>query len=93
MYVQWFRPLNSFDPATGMYQLLHSTQRHQARLQIISADQILQGCHLLPKFGSDNVDPAWTTANILEFPEFYLNSYVDFFIFELLQSRIANLCR
>ncbi|KII84510.1 hypothetical protein PLICRDRAFT_117586 [Plicaturopsis crispa FD-325 SS-3] len=90
VYVEWFRPLTAIDPLTGMFRIARSTRQHRPNSQIISADRVFQGCHLLPAFGPDPLHQSWTTDNILTFPDFYLNSYFDFYLFELITVAAAS---
>ncbi|KII88252.1 hypothetical protein PLICRDRAFT_111519 [Plicaturopsis crispa FD-325 SS-3] len=91
VYVHWFRPLRTLDRQTGMYRFEWSTRNRQQRAEIVSADRILQGCHVIPCLGPDPVDASWTTENVLDrCAEFYLNSYADFFIFEMVQLVLNN---
>ena len=86
-YVEWFRPFSTFDETVGMYKVMRSTHNRTRRSAIVSVNEILQPCHLAPKFGSARVDPSWTHLNVLEKAnEFYLNHYNDFYMFEMLQA-------
>ncbi|KII86050.1 hypothetical protein PLICRDRAFT_115311, partial [Plicaturopsis crispa FD-325 SS-3] len=86
VYVHWFRPLRSLDQQTGMYRFEWSTRNRRQRAEIISANRILQGCHVAPCLGPDPVVASWSTDNVLDHcTEFFLNSYADFFIFEMVQ--------
>nr|VWO99055.1 Uncharacterized protein [Ganoderma boninense] len=82
MYVEWFRPFRGPEPRSSLYTTGHSTLNKARRHSIVSAKMLLCSCHLIPKYGPDDVDPDWTPDTVLdECVDFYLNSYVDFHMF------------
>lgn len=85
-YIEWFRPLHTWDPLSHIFILKRSTHNRQRHAAIISAHRIWQACHLQPKFGSEAVDASWTCDNVLENADtFYLNPYINHSMFDLLQ--------
>ncbi|EKM48018.1 uncharacterized protein PHACADRAFT_55864, partial [Phanerochaete carnosa HHB-10118-sp] len=64
-YVEWFTPLQVRDLKLGMYSVARSTVSQKRRTSVISVDQIIRTCHLLPIFGK-RVDLTWSPVNILE---------------------------
>ena len=82
LYVEWFRPFRGPEPRSGLYTTSHSTSNKARRHSIVSAATLLRSCHLIPKYGGDNVDPDWTPDTILdECAEFFLNTHIDFHMF------------
>ena len=68
-----------------MYKLSRSTRQHCPNATIISIDQIVQTCHLLPKFGSGDVPHDWLSdsSNVLSLSsDFFFNRYLDLYLFE-----------
>ncbi|KAJ3487621.1 hypothetical protein NLI96_g3382 [Meripilus lineatus] len=57
-YVEWFTPLRSQDPVTGMYIVSRSTRAHAPYAEVIEANCIVRNLHLSPKFGRIK-DPSW----------------------------------
>jgi hypothetical protein len=82
-YVEWFRPFTTRDATTGFFKVTQSTRNHVRHCQVVSLADILQGCHLAPKFGTTPVERSWTHLNVLDNAgEFFLNHYIDFHLFE-----------
>ncbi|KAI0822410.1 hypothetical protein BC628DRAFT_1412307 [Trametes gibbosa] len=78
LYINWFCPFRVADNLSG----LHPT----STLPRSPAD-LVRTCHLIPKFGHDNVDPRWTQDDVLDEPiTFLLNRYYNFHTFESLSS-------
>ncbi|KAI0644662.1 hypothetical protein C8Q79DRAFT_1001929 [Trametes meyenii] len=87
VYVKWFRPFRTPDPVTGLAPTLHSTQTQRRNTSIMRVSDILRPCHLMPKFGEDNVNPEWKEKDVLDEPiTFLLNRYLDFHLFHCLSS-------
>ncbi|KAI1784413.1 hypothetical protein LXA43DRAFT_1101448 [Ganoderma leucocontextum] len=85
MYVQWFRPFRGPEPKSGLFTTSHSTLNKACRHSIVSANTLLRSCHLIPKYGLDDVDPEWTSDTVLdECSDFFLNTYLDFHMFHVL---------
>ncbi|KAM5541925.1 hypothetical protein V8D89_004235 [Ganoderma adspersum] len=69
-------------PRSGLYTTSHSTSNKARRHSIVSAATFICLCHLIPKYGGNDVDPEWTPDTILdEYIEFFLNTYVNFHMF------------
>jgi hypothetical protein len=81
-YVHWFTSFRAWDPQLGMFKLSRSMQHHRPNAAIIRTNQIVQTCHLLPKFGSD-IPHHWFSSNTLDHaPDFFFNMYLDLYVFE-----------
>ena len=66
-----------------MYRVARSTQNHKPHAAVVSVERIVQDCHLLPRFGSAPVPRSWLKGRVLDMaPDFYLNRYINFFLFE-----------
>jgi len=86
-YVEWFRPFTMIDETIGMYKVVRSTRNRARNAAVVSVNEILQTCHLAPKYGPVPVDHSWTHLNVLEKAnEFFLNHYNDFDLFAMLQA-------
>jgi len=84
-YVKWFKLLRMPDPEHGMYKTSRSSRQHHRNASIIPVSQIARSCHLIPIFGRE-VDPRWTTNNVLEeSKEFYVNHYLRHLDFVLMR--------
>jgi hypothetical protein len=82
-YIHWFKPFNAWDSELGMYKLSRSTRQRRPNAAIICVNQIVQSCHLLPKFGSEDVPRHGFNGNVLNHAsDFLFNRYLDFYIFE-----------
>jgi hypothetical protein len=72
-YVEWYTPLKSYIPSLGMYQISRSFRSRYRRASIIPVNQIVQSCHLIPKFGA-KIGRTWNTENVLDSADtYYLN--------------------
>jgi hypothetical protein len=86
-YIEWFRPFTAIDEAVGMYKVVRSTRNRARHSAVVGVNQILQACHLAPKYGSVPVDHSWTHLNVLEnATEFFFNHYSNFDQFAMLQA-------
>ncbi|GJE90519.1 hypothetical protein PsYK624_066590 [Phanerochaete sordida] len=89
-FVQWFTPLRARDASVGMYSVARSTTVQVQQSSVISIDQIVRTCHLIPVFGRQ-LDRTWSPTNVLErCPRFYLNPYLrhsDFVLLRFLLDR------
>jgi hypothetical protein len=66
-----------------MFKLSRSTRHHRPNAAVICANQIVQTCHLLPKFGSGDIPRHWFSGNVLNHSsDFFFNRYLDFYVFE-----------
>ncbi|KAF8875514.1 hypothetical protein BD779DRAFT_1613422 [Infundibulicybe gibba] len=67
-YVEWFTPLGTPDPLTGMYTINRSTRHHCPNSAVISVHHIC---------GASIAKKGWTTDTVIEKgKEFYLNPYI-----------------
>ena len=86
-YIEWFRPFTTIDETVGMYKVVRSTRNRAQHSAVVGINEILQACHLAPKYGPAPVDHSWTHLNVLEkATEFYLNRYSNFDLFAMLQT-------
>jgi hypothetical protein len=70
-----------------MHKVVRSTRNRAQYSAVVSVNDILQACHLAPKYGPMPVDRSWTHLNVLEKSnEFYLNHYNNFHLFKMLQA-------
>ncbi|KAJ7223235.1 hypothetical protein GGX14DRAFT_351944, partial [Mycena pura] len=84
-YIEWFRPLNSFDKTLAMFKVTPAFRQHARHASIIPITQINRSCHLIPKF-PPKVDRTLTADDVLErVTEFYLNPYLRHIDFVLLR--------
>ncbi|KAH9979692.1 hypothetical protein BJV74DRAFT_879402 [Russula compacta] len=90
-YVEWFRPFNMWDETIGMYKLARSTRNRVRHSAVVGVNDILQACHLAPKYGSSPFSRSWTHLNALEIAnEFYFNHYNNFHLFEMLETHLGS---
>lgn len=83
IYIHWFKPLHHIDDNIGMFQIMHSTWNHQPNAAIIPISQVIQPCHLVPRFSSSAVNPLWNhNCTMTSAETFYLNKYITLHIFE-----------
>jgi hypothetical protein len=70
-----------------MYKDVRSTRNRARHSAVVGVNEILQACHLAPKYGPAPVDRSWTHLNVLEkVTEFFLNHYSSFDLFAMLQA-------
>ena len=61
----------------GMHIVKQSTRLHKHKAEIISINDVVSGCHLMAKCGTQ-IDQSYTTDDVLEKATmFYLNPYID----------------
>jgi len=83
VYLRWFRQFRSPSPLTGFHQISYSTRNGHFNAEIVSAKKVIRGCHLIPRFAAEPVDPSWITGSVIDLPiEFFLNRYIDLFLFD-----------
>jgi len=87
VYLHWFRRFRPPEALTGLHVISPSTDNRCRSSEIISANAIMRGCHLIPRFGDSQVDPSSGPDHAVDdYLEFYLNSYIDLYMFhELIQ--------
>ena len=90
-YVEWFTRLGSIDPNTGLRLVTRSTRQGQRNAEIVSADRIVRGCHLIPRFGQ-TISSSWTADNVLEQSsiQYFVNPYINVDTFTLLKSSLFS---
>ena len=77
VYIEWFISISLPDPTTGMHIVKRSTRLHKRKSEIISINDLVSGCHLMAKCGTQ-IDQSFTTDDVLEkATTFFLNPYID----------------
>jgi hypothetical protein len=86
-YIEWFRPFTTRDEAVGLYKVARSTRNRVRHSEVISVNNILQACHLAPKYGSTPVDNSRNYLDRLETDAdtFLFNHYNNLHLFEMLE--------
>ncbi|TFK53193.1 hypothetical protein OE88DRAFT_1627519 [Heliocybe sulcata] len=83
-YVEWFTPPRATDHHLGLLSKSRwevFPDAHLPHAEVIPLDRIVRSCHLFPKFGT-GVPDSWRVDNVLEQSKgFYLNVWVDLFMF------------
>ncbi|KAF7298705.1 hypothetical protein MIND_00817900 [Mycena indigotica] len=88
LYVHWFTPfhdmLADFESPSGLSRISHSNTVGQRRSSVISLADVVQTCHLIPKFAT-TTNPDWDCNRVLnQVTTFYFNPYLryrDFYLF------------
>ncbi|KAI6041032.1 hypothetical protein EDC04DRAFT_2867355 [Pisolithus marmoratus] len=81
VYVEWFTVLHCKDPVSSLYVVNCSMHHHQLNVSIISADHIIQLCHL-QAWCRKHINGNWSSENVLDMAShFYINSYIDLDMF------------
>ncbi|KAJ7155306.1 hypothetical protein C8R46DRAFT_1296802, partial [Mycena filopes] len=76
VYIEWFTPLNSPDPISGMYTTRRSARVRRRNAAVVSVEDLVRGCHLMGKCGL-KIDRKWTSDNVLDTADtFYVNPYL-----------------
>lgn len=77
-YVEMFRAFRAPDSATKLHSTSPSFLSNGAReVRVIPLEDIIQSCHLIPRFGREK-DPRWDHRNVMEkAEEFYFNHYLS----------------
>jgi hypothetical protein len=84
--VEWFLPIDDTpDEVTGMWRVRPDNLRRRRgeplarrRTDIISLDDVVRGCHLIPEYGRTWIDNAHFSHSLLKYRTFFLNHYVDY---------------
>ncbi|KAG1890779.1 hypothetical protein F4604DRAFT_1913578 [Suillus subluteus] len=85
-YIKWFRPLREPEAATRLYRVAQSTRNQRKFAAVVSVQDLLQGGHLFPRFGSGKVDVSWINSDVLELAdEFHVNPYINFYLFDTME--------
>jgi hypothetical protein len=75
-YVEWFTPLRSPDKVSGMYVISRSSRATRRNAAVVSVEQLLGSCYLVPKSGQE-ISMSLTTDNVLDFAsKFYVDRYI-----------------
>ncbi|KAI6008601.1 hypothetical protein EDC04DRAFT_2581909 [Pisolithus marmoratus] len=85
VYIEWFTVLHCKDPVSSLYVVNHSMCHHHPNVSIISADCIVQLCHLQAQCRK-HISADWSWYSVLEqATHFYGNSYIDLDMFTTLE--------
>jgi hypothetical protein len=77
-YIEWFNPLRSPDPDSGLRFVTRSSHHNQRIAEVVPLRDIVLGCHLIPKFGTKFSPAKWNHLEILDnWKTFSLNKYID----------------
>ncbi|KAI6012379.1 hypothetical protein EDC04DRAFT_2579787, partial [Pisolithus marmoratus] len=77
VYIEWFTVLHCKDPVSSLYIVNCSMHHHRLNVSIISADHIIQLCHLQARCRK-HINGNWSSENVLDVAShFYINSYID----------------
>lgn len=79
-YIEWFTPLRNYDVNSGLgiLSVSHSMRHGEAVAAIITVDDIVCSCHLIPKYGTNYQRGAWTSEDAIEVCKtFTLNKYIS----------------
>ncbi|KAI0260375.1 hypothetical protein BC834DRAFT_925906 [Gloeopeniophorella convolvens] len=84
-YVELFTPLRVKDPTSGLYLMSASTRNHRRHSVVVSVDDFVSPCHLIPKSSPPASWPRqWAPDTVLDVAsQFYLNMYIDLHTFVL----------
>lgn len=84
LYVNWFRPFRIPDTISGLPATSRSTRLHRRNASVISVRDLIRTCHLMPRFGPDDLGRTqWMEKDVLDESGVTLlyNRYYDFHTF------------
>ena len=85
-YVEWFSTFKqNHEPNHEMYSILVPPRRADgfSNAAIIPLTDIRQTCQLFPNFGRAEVDPEWTTDNVLDkCTSFFVNNWASLYAYQ-----------
>lgn len=82
-YVHWFKPLRALDDNINMFHFSRSTRNHVPNGAVVPVTDIIQPCHLVPKFPSGPLEPRWLRGDSMDAADsFFLNRYINLRTFE-----------
>jgi hypothetical protein len=82
-YVHLFKPLCTFDNNVKMFYFGHSTRNHIPTAAVVPITDLIQPCHLVPRFPSGALDPRWRRGDSMNAADtFFLNRYINMCTFE-----------
>jgi hypothetical protein len=83
VYVHLFKPLRAFDENINMFYFGRSTHNHIQNAVVVPITDVVQPCHLVPKFPSGTLDPHWHCGDSMNAADtFSLNRYINMRTFE-----------
>ena len=84
-YIHRFRPLNTIDSSTGMYIVSRSTRNLRPNSAVVSVDNIVGGCHLLPRFSQHPANSTWLSCSIIDNDlTYFFNDFINMYVFDYL---------
>ncbi|KAN0094971.1 hypothetical protein V8E55_003258 [Tylopilus felleus] len=82
-YVHLFKPLRTFDNNIKMFYFSHSTRNRNPNTVVVPITNVVQPCHLVPRFPIGALDPRWLRGDSINIADtFFLNRYIDLRTFE-----------
>ena len=84
-YVHLFKPLRdgAFDNNVNMFYFGRSTRNHIPNAAVVPITDLVQPCHLVPRFPSGVLDPRWCRGDSMNVADtFFLNRYINMRMFE-----------
>ncbi|CDO75468.1 hypothetical protein BN946_scf184935.g4 [Trametes cinnabarina] len=87
LYVNWFRPFRTPDTISALPPTSHSTRIHRRNASVVSIRDLVRTCHLMPKFGSEDLGRTeWMEKDVLDEGSltFLYNRYYDVHTFAAL---------
>lgn len=83
VYLHWFKPLRAFDANVNMFYFGRSTRNHVPNAAVVPITDLVQPCHLIPKFPSGPLEPHWLRGDSMNAADtFFLNRYINLRTFE-----------
>jgi len=79
-FIEWFTPPpRQTDPVNGMHMVTRCRNiQGEPECAIVELVDVRRACHLMPKFGRQDVARAITSESILDnFDDFFLNKWID----------------
>jgi hypothetical protein len=84
-YVEWYTKPDGHADSHNMYSIKKSPPRtdNHTSASIVPLANIRQTCQLFPHFGTDSVDPTWTTNNVLDLcKKFFINNWAGLYAYQ-----------
>ena len=82
-YVHLFKLLHTFDNNIKMFSFSRSTRNCNPNAVVVPITNVVQPCHLVPRFPIGALDPHWLRGDSNNIADtFFLNRYIDLRTFE-----------
>jgi len=83
VYVHLFKLLCTFDENINMFHFGHSTYNNIPNVVVVPITNLVQPCHLVPRFSSGTLNPCWCHGDSMNAADtFFLNQYINMHTFE-----------